>query len=422
MRRFIKGDRKYLHWGITAFVVIAFSILFYMALAYLPSLGKALSALVSILAPFIWGLVISYILLPMMHAMENHAFIPLSRKLYAKNKKNDGSGLARGMSVLAAEIIFLVILAALVWLIIPQLYNSIETMVKNSGEYMDKAENWVLNIFNNNPTVEAYALQAIDSIEDGALSWLQTKLLPQFGNVISNVYAGVYSVFRVLYNLIIGIIVSVYIMARSDAFTAGCRKLLYCIFTIEAAEKIRYAVREIDRTFMTFISSNLYDAAIVGVLCYIFCVIVKMPYALLVSAIVGITNMIPFFGPLIGAVPSGLIILFVSPIKCLIFIIFIVVLQQFDGNLIKPKILGSSLGIGGFWVMFAIILGGGLFGFWGMLLGVPVFTVIYTWINNSVNKKLKRSALPTDMEEYKDLDRIDPVTREPVKRREEGED
>ena len=279
MRRFIKGDRKYLHWGITAFVVIAFSILFYMALAYLPSLGKALSALVSILAPFIWGLVISYILLPMMHAMENHAFIPLSRKLYAKNKKNDGSSLARGMSVLTAEIIFLVILAALVWLIIPQLYYSIETMVKNSGEYMDKAENWVLNIFNNNPTVEAYALQAIDKIEDGALSWLQTKLLPQFGNVISNVYAGVYSVFRVLYNLIIGIIVSVYIMARSDAFTAGCRKLLYCIFTIEAAEKIRYSVREIDRTFMTYISSNLYDAAIVGVLCYIFCVIVKMPYA-----------------------------------------------------------------------------------------------------------------------------------------------
>ena len=141
-----------------------------------------------------------------------------------------------------------------------------------------------------------------------------------------------------------------------------------------------------------------------------------MPYALLVTVIVGVTNIIPFFGPFIGAVPSAIILLMVSPMKCLIFVIFIIILQQVDGNIIGPKILGSSIGINGFWVMFSIILGAGLFGFWGMLLGVPVFVVIYTGINSLIVKKLKSDDLPVDMAEYNNLDHIDPITRQAVKK------
>ncbi|MCI6486825.1 MAG: AI-2E family transporter, partial [Clostridiales bacterium] len=158
------------------------------------------------------------------------------------------------------------------------------------------------------------------------------------------------------------------------------------------------------------------DSAIVGLICYIVCAILNMPYALLVSVIVGVTNIIPFFGPFIGAVPSAIIILMVNPMKCLIFIILIIVLQQVDGNIIGPKILGSSIGINGFWVMFSIILGAGLFGFWGMLLGVPVFVVIYTIINNLIVRKLKSNDLPFDVEEYNDLDHIDPISRQAVKK------
>ena len=167
---------------------------------------------------------------------------------------------------------------------------------------------------------------------------------------------------------------------------------------------------------MGFINGKLLDSAIIGLICYIVCAILKMPYALLVSVIVGVTNVIPFFGPFIGAVPSAIIILMVSPLKCLIFIVFIIILQQVDGNIIGPKILGSSIGINGFWVMFSIILGAGLFGFWGMLLGVPVFVVIYTAINSRIERRLKENDLPWRVEEYSELDHIDPVTRQAVKK------
>ena len=219
-----------------------------------------------------------------------------------------------------------------------------------------------------------------------------------------------------VYNLVIGIIVSVYILSNLEGFTASAKRMLYSLFPVETAEKIREGVAFTDRTFMGFINGKLLDSAIIGLICYIVCAILKMPYALLVSVIVGVTNVIPFFGPFIGAVPSAIIILMVSPLKCLIFIVFIIVLQQVDGNIIGPKILGSSIGINGFWVMFSIILGAGLFGFWGMLLGVPVFVVIYTAINSRIERRLKENDLPWRVEEYSELDHIDPVTRQAVKK------
>ena len=185
---------------------------------------------------------------------------------------------------------------------------------------------------------------------------------------------------------------------------------------MDIAKKILEGLEFTDRTFMGFINGKLLDSAIIGLICYIVCSILRMPYALLVSVIVGVTNIIPFFGPFIGAVPSAIIILLVSPVKCLIFIAFIILLQQLDGNIIGPKILGSSVGINGFWVMFSIILGAGLFGFWGMLLGVPVFVIIYATITGSVTRKLKRSDLPWEAADYMDIAYIDPVTYQPVKK------
>ena len=185
---------------------------------------------------------------------------------------------------------------------------------------------------------------------------------------------------------------------------------------METADKLRQGLNFVDKTFMGFLSGKILDSLIIGIICYIVCSILKMPYTLLVSVIIGVTNIIPFFGPLIGAIPSALIILMVDPSKCLIFVIFIIILQQIDGNIIGPRILGSSTGINGFWVMFAIILGSGLFGFWGMLLGVPVFVVIYTVIQNLIIKKLKKSDLPWKIADYKEMDYIDPATLQVVKK------
>lgn len=416
MKKRFRWDKKYLYWGITGFCVIACAILFFMALNYISALGTAVKTLVKILSPFIWGLVICYLLAPLMRALERGAFLPLGRRLYQKSKKSNGERFARNLSVLVSEIIMLALMAALVYLILPQLYSSLETIVVNSNTYIANVTNWVTKMLEDYPEIERYASQLLGTVNTNLMDWIQGTVLPELGSLVTNVTTGVYYVLMGVYNLVIGIIVSVYILSNLEGFTASAKRMLYSLFPVEMAEKIREGVAFTDRTFMGFINGKLLDSAIIGLICYIVCAILKMPYALLVSVIVGVTNVIPFFGPFIGAVPSAIIILMVSPLKCLIFIVFIIILQQVDGNIIGPKILGSSIGINGFWVMFSIILGAGLFGFWGMLLGVPVFVVIYTAINSRIERRLKENDLPWRVEEYSELDHIDPVTRQAVKK------
>ena len=416
MRRPFRWDKKYLYWGITAFCVIAAAILFYMALRFLPSLGSALSTLLGILSPFIWGMVICYLLAPFMRLVEKKLFTPLARKLYKKNKKSDGSRFARSMSVLLSELVLLAVLTALVFLIIPQIYSSLQTIVASSSMYIDTFSRWLQQLLEDFPEIEHYASQLLGEVNTSLMNWIQQTVLPELGSLISNVTSGVYYVLLGIYNLVIGIIVSVYVLSNLEQFEASAKRILYSVFSVEMAKKIMEGLDFTDRTFMGFINGKLLDSAIIGLICYIVCAILQMPYALLVSVIVGVTNVIPFFGPFIGAVPSALIILLVDPFKCLIFIIFVIILQQLDGNVIGPKILGNSVGINGFWVMFSIIIGAGFFGFWGMLLGVPVFVVIYAAINSSVTRKLKRSDLPWEAADYAEIEYIDPVTYQPVKK------
>ena len=422
MRRRFHWDKKYLHWGVTAFLVVAASILFYMALNYLPVLKKALQKLANILNPFIWGLVFTYLLTPLMRTLERSCFFPLGKKLYKKSKKSEGKArrFGRALSVLVSIIVLLAVLTALVYMILPQLYSSIETIVTNSPAYLENLGVWVDQTLKDFPAVadffEARLQELNTNLGNDLFGWIQTNVLPQLGSFVTNVTSGVYSVVRGVYNLVIGIIVSVYLLNGIEHYGAAFKRVLYSIFNIESAEKLLEGIRFTDRTFMGFINGKLLDSAIIGLICYIVCAILNMPYTLLVSVIIGITNIIPFFGPLIGAIPSAFIILMVDPLKCLIFIIFIIVLQQIDGNFIGPKILGDSVGISGFWVMFAIILGAGLFGFWGMLLGVPVFVVIYTLLNGAVERKLRRTDLPVEVSAYRDLDHIDAVTRQSVRR------
>ena len=421
MRRIFNWDKKYLYWGVTAFCVIACSIFFYMALAYLPAIGSALKTLGRILSPFIWGLIITYLLAPLYKGLYQGFFLPLSEKLSGKKKKASPR-LAKSLSVLLSILVFLAVITALVYLIIPQLYASIETIVNNSPGYVEKLSAWSQGMLANYPELRDFVTEKFEEINNNLFSWVRDTILPGLGSFVSNLTAGVYYFLRAVYNVVIGIIVSVYLLSNMESASARARRLSYCIFGVERAEKLRDAIRFTDRTFMGFINGKLLDSAIIGLLCYIVCAILKIPYALLVSVIIGVTNIIPFFGPLIGAIPSAFIILLVDPLKCLIFVIFIIILQQIDGNIIGPKILGSSIGINGFWVMFSIILGAGLFSFWGMLLGVPVFVVIYTGITSLVERKLKRRNLPLDPDDYADLDHIDPVTREPVKCFREDED
>ena len=416
MRRHFHWDKKYFYWGITAFLVLAAEIVFYLAISYLPQLGKWLGRIMTILGPFVWGLVISYLLHPMMLGMEKRLFAPLAGKLYRGKKPEKARRFGRTLSVIVSEIVLLAIIVALFYLILPQLYSSIVMIVDNSPVYIANLTKWVEQTLQGFPELEVYISDALTDVNTNVFDWVRSTLLPGLGSVVSNVTNGVAVAVKAVYNLIIGIIVSVYLLSDLERYSAGARRLSYSLFGIESAEKLRDTLAFTDKTFMGFINGKLLDSAIIGLICYIVCAILNMPYALLVSVIVGVTNIIPFFGPLIGAVPSDIIILMVNPMKALIFVIFIIILQQVDGNFIGPKILGSSIGISGFWVMFAIIVGAGLFSFWGMLLGVPVFVLIYTAIENAVAKKLKKSDLPVEVAAYVDLESIDPVTREVIKK------
>ena len=415
MRRF-RWDKKYLYWGVTAFCVIAAAILFYMLLNHLSGLRAALGAFGKILSPFVWGLVIAYLLYPLMKIYQRGLFTPLAKLIYKKSSKAETAApkLARGLSVFLSVISLLLFLAGMVWLVGPQLYSSLESIVVNSQSYVEKADEWIAKLLTNYPQIESAVSGLFGDISDGIVGFAANNLMPQIKGILSNVTSGVYGVAKGIYNALIGIVVSVYVLYSRETFAAHGKKILYSVFSLEASEKILSAIAFINKVFMGFISGKILDSLIIGILCYVGCVILHIDYAVLASFIVGVTNVIPFFGPLFGMIFAAPIIFMESPLHALIFLIFVILLQQFDGNFLGPKILGSSVGIGGFWVLFSIIVGSGLFGFAGMLLGVPVFVVIYTFFKNLVNRKLRRSGLPVETDVYKETDHIDPSTGEVV--------
>ena len=409
---------QYIGWGITAFAVIAAGVLFYFSIDYMGDLVKAIRSLMGILSPFIWGLVISYLLVPSMMMYERKLFRPLVASIKKRRPKVTLSKkLPRVLALILAEIVMLLLIAALIYLIVPQVYDSISAIITNSPAYFESASKAIDNLLHDFPEIEMYATKVFGNITETLTKWATNTLLPSMENIVTNITTGVFSVVKAVYNIVIGMIVSIYILYNKEPFIAHYRKTLYCIFKPEKARKISSALRFADRTFMGFIVAKLLDSAIIGMICYVGCVVMRMPYDLLISVIIGVTNIIPFFGPFIGAIPSALLVLLVDPKMCLWFVIFIIVLQQIDGNIIGPKILGTSIGINGFWVLFSIVFFGGLFGFWGMLLGVPTFVIIYTAVERAVNRKLESRDLPTDASVYANLDYIDPVTHKPVPKR-----
>ena len=312
MRRRFRFDKQYLYWGITAFCVIACAILFFMALNYLDMLKQGFAALFRILGPFIWGLVIVYLLLPLVRFLQKKAFGPVCAKLFVK-KPAKGVNFSRGLAVVFAEIIMLALITGLFFLIIPQLYSSIETIVVNSPTYIESLTNWATKMLTDYPEISDYVADLLGDVNTDIVSWLQTTILPKLGSVLTNVGMGVRYVVTGVYNLVIGIIVSVYILSDIEGFTASAKRMLYSIMSVDTAKKVLNGLRFTDKTFNGFLMGKLLDSAIIGLICYIVCAILNMPYALLVSVLVGVTNIIPFFGPLIGAIPSSIIILMSTP-------------------------------------------------------------------------------------------------------------
>lgn len=379
--------KPYIYSMLAGFGAIALGILFFFFLYRFNGIEQAVSVLTGILMPFIYGAVIAYLLKPVCNTVEDF----LNSKLPEKLKRA-----AAPLAIAASMIFGLLIVWALVMMIVPQLIESITTLYytaqRNIGRFIDWAS--TQQIFTNselNQQLMTYLENAYNSIFSNLDSLIKNTIIPSMQNIVSSLGLGVINALGTVMDLLVGIIAAIYMLASRKRFAQQAKLILYSVAKPQWAQLILDEVKYADKMFGGFINGKILDSAIIGVLCYIVCVIVKFPSALLVSFIVGVTNVIPFFGPFIGAIPSALLILIQDPIKAIWFVIFIFILQQLDGNVIGPKILGDTTGLSSFWVLFSILLFGGLWGFVGMIVGVPLFAVIYDVVKKLVVHGLKHN-------------------------------
>ena len=381
----------YIRAMLAGFGAIGLSVAFFFVIYNLPGIAAWLDKIMDIMAAFVYGGVIAYLLRPMCNAYGDM----LEKVLPEKMKKT-----ANSIAVIMSMVTGLLIVYALIVMIAPQLVESIQTIWNAIPDRLDQFYNWAVALVGEEEELVEYLNRfntGSDTLYAEAEKWITETLLPQIdsilggvGSIVTGVGSGVIKVFNFALDLVIGIIVAVYLLGSRKRFARQSVMVVRSVFKPRTADLILEEVKFVDEMFGGFIDGKIIDSAIIGVLCYVGCLIFRFPNALLVSVIVGVTNVIPFFGPFIGAIPSTLLIMIVDPIKGLWFILFVFVLQQLDGNVIGPKILGDRTGLSSFWVLFAIILFGGLWGLVGMIIGVPLIAVIYDVVKKLVYRGLRK--------------------------------
>ena len=413
----MRKDRysHYIAIGITAFCVITASIILFFALAHFAVIQTFLSQVIHILRPILYGLVLAFLLLPVHRFLYELLCAMASRQLEGSKKL---CGILNFLAIVLSLLIAVLLIYILLAMVIPQIYYSMIGLIQAMPGHLSVIQENLQAFFHAYPEIEDAILPYYDSISDyiqerlhwdqlvnlesvsGTLHWLRTTILPSLSNVASNISAVVISLLGLTKDILIAVIVSVYLLLRKDTLSAQSKKIVYSAFSTNVADFIVEETRSAYRILSGFINGKLLDSLIIGIICLVSCNLLKFPYPALVATIVGVTNIIPFFGPFIGAIPCALLILLVSPVQCIYFVIFILVLQQFDGNILGPKILGDSTGLDAFWVLFSILFFGGIFGFAGMVLGVPVFAMFYSMLGRLVRYGLKKRGLPQDTSFY----------------------
>ena len=411
-----RNDRHpYLCTGITAFAVIAASLCLFFTLFHFREVACFLDELGAILRPIFMGAVIAFLLLPI-HRTILRFLLSMTSEKRQKNTKD--VAFLNLVAIVCSLLLAIFLIYLLLAMVIPQVYQSVVGLVNSIPTYIEVVQGWLQTFFEDNPDIQASVMSIYNSAASSLEQWLNSDILPNLESAtttlewlrkdivpnLTGVVAGVSGVlvgFLVLVkDLLIALIVSVYLLARKDIFAAQGKKILYSMFPTKCADLIVGEARNAYRIMSGFINGKLLDSLIIGILCFFCCSLLKFPYVALISVVIGVTNIIPFFGPFIGAIPCGLLIFLVNPLQAVYFAIFILVLQQFDGNILGPKILGDSTGLASFWVLFSILLFGGLFGFAGMVLGVPVFAMIYSVISRMVAYGLRSRNLPQETKDY----------------------
>ena len=388
-------NKKYTTVAVYAVVVFAICLLLVLIIFRFSDFLSFADKTLRVLNPILWGIGMAYILNPITVFFEKKL-----KKLTDRRKPH--KKLARYLSIAITAILTLLVLSATIAIVVPQLLQSIYNILNltNLQNYTNRISLWFNELLANNPDFKQFADSALVSIQS-YLTDLANRLQPQIQSMIGSLTAGLVSVASAIKNFFIGFIIMIYLLANKEIFQAQAKKILFAFLPRKTTIHLLEVWHKADFTFIGFITGKLLDSFIVGLLCFIAMTIMDMPYVLLISFIVGLTNIIPFFGPFIGAIPSGLLILLSNPEKIVAFIVFIILLQQFDGNILGPKILGDSTGLPSFWVLVAIVIGGGFFGFVGLLVCVPVFAVLHMLLRQYIEGRLKKKNLPVDTAAYK---------------------
>lgn len=386
----INWNEKYNTISVYTILTFGACILVYALIFNFTAIGGIIGTIVSVTSPIIWGLVIAYLLNPIMMWTENNL-----KKLIKKKKPK----LNRVISVIITMIIFLAMLSTLCAIIIPQVTDSIEGIINNIGTYINNFEKWISGMLVKYPEILSKVYGQIENFETTLMETIN-KIVPEISDIMKKVTDSALSFILALKDFLIGIIVAVYFLMDKEHFQAQLKKIVCAILPQRASSGVLRVCSQVNTSIGGFISGKIIDSIIIGCLCFICMTIMKLDFAVLISVIVGITNIIPFFGPFIGAVPSAILLLVSTPKQVIPFLILIFVIQQLDGNVIGPKILGQTTGISAFWVLFSILVGGGLFGFTGMILGVPIFAVIYSLIDEYISYMLEKKNLSTTTLDY----------------------
>ena len=378
-------NKKYNTIALYAIIVIAVNVLLVMAVFKFNAILKILGKILDVMMPIIWGLAIAFLMNPLVVTTER-----IYKKVFRNPKRPK---IMRAISVTVASLIFLGIVAGIIAVIVPEFANSFNEIVDNFSNLIDKAQDGLNKMLKNYPKAQEFITKKLNEFGSDL-----TKMQPMIDNILS----GAMGFVNIIYNFALGFIVSIYLLFSKETHLAQTKKIIFANFKRPTAEKILHFGNDANLVFSGFISGKIIDSIIIGIICFIGLTIIGMPYNVLISVIVGATNVIPFFGPFIGAIPSAILMFLVEPKMVIWLLIFIFMLQQFDGNILGPKILGGSTGLPAIWVMISLFIGGGLFGFVGMLLAVPTFALIYKTVKENVNDKLKKRKMPTSTQYYID--------------------
>lgn len=437
-----KLKNNYVAWGVTALCVIVASLLVFAMLNNFKEIATAVGNFFTAIQPIFIGFIIAYLMSPIVTFFETKTFKGLfnsknkecaeapdeKEKAEKKDEKEDSEAVdkyghlnvyiknkpRRILSIVVAFVIFIGILVGILVAIVPQLVDTITLLIDRIPQYGMEMTKWAENTFAAYPEVGEWVSGIIAEASDGLKSFLTNSILPQMMDYLGFLTNGLMSIVGIILNIVFGLVVSIYCLYSKELFSAQAKKLLYCVASVKHANGFIGGLRKIHRSFGNFITGTLIDSFVVGCITFIATTIFQVPFALLVSVIMGITNIIPYFGPFIGIVPCIVLIFMEDPVMCLVFLAIALVIQNLNGNIINPRILGESMGLSSFWVIFAILAGQGIFGFWGLIIGIPLFAVIYSTVRALVASRLSNKGLPSGSDSYTDIASISESDHTPV--------